>query len=347
MIKEAIVSLFQHKDLSRACAQEAFEEILSQKATNAQIAAFLVALAAKQEKEIEITAAALTLRKKAIRVIARESFVGIENTDEPIFDTCGTGGSGVNKFNISTATAFVVSAAGIRVAKHGNRAMTSSCGSADVLEALGVTVTAEPRIMGDAIRAVGVGFLFAPLYHPALAGIAQIRREIGIRTIFNILGPLCNPAGATHQLLGVYRKELLGTMARVLRALGTRRAFVVHSSDLKDEISLSSTTAVAHLHKNKIEKISIRPSDFGLKKIKIKDIEVGNAKESARVITGVLGGKRSAAREIVLANAGASLYILGCVANLKEGARIAATLIDTGAAQKKLFDLKEFIRSHA
>ncbi|MFH1772709.1 MAG: anthranilate phosphoribosyltransferase [Candidatus Omnitrophota bacterium] len=335
MIRDAILKLSLRKDLSFKEAQAIFKEIFDNKATHSQIAAFLVALRMKGETEEEISAAADIIRNKALKLNIRESSLSKSNSDEVIFDTCGTGGSGVNKFNISTAVSFIVSASGIKVAKHGNRAMSSSCGSADVFEDLGIKIDASLEAMQETIKKTGIGFLYAPLYHPALKEVAAIRRELGIRTIFNILGPLCSPVYATHQLLGVFDKSLVEKMARVLRKLGTKKAFVVCGRDLKDEITLTGETEVCFLSNRKIRKFTLRPFDFGLKKIKLKDILVKNVKESTVIIKNILKGQKGPARDIVLANASSCFYILGKVKNFREGVSMGASLIDSKAAYKK------------
>ncbi|MDD4955032.1 MAG: anthranilate phosphoribosyltransferase, partial [Candidatus Omnitrophica bacterium] len=282
MIKEAIDKLTKRENLSFDETKEIFENIFARRSTPSQVAAFLVALKMKGEAEDEIFAAATVIRHLSRKVSVKNSFVGIELEDEQVLDTCGTGGSGVDKFNISTAVAFVVAAAGIKVAKHGNRAMSSSCGSADVMEALGIKIDVEPSVMAQAIKTAGIGFLYAPLYHPVLAEVASIRKEIGVRTIFNILGPLCNPALATHQVMGVYKKELVRPIANVLKKLGVKYALVVNSEDLKDEVSLGGKTQVAEVINQKIKSLSLKPSDFGLKKVNAKEIEVKSAALSAK-----------------------------------------------------------------
>lgn len=346
MIKEAIDKLSQGENLSFDETKEIFENIFSRKVTPSQMAAFLIALKMKGESEEEILAAATVIRSFSRKVSVKSSFVGIEFEDEQILDTCGTGGSGINKFNISTAVSFVVAAAGIKVAKHGNRAMSSNCGSADCLEALGIKIDVEPAVMVEAIKTVGIGFLYAPLYHPVLAQVASIRKEIGVRTIFNILGPLCNPAFATHQVLGVYRKDLIKPIVNVLKKLGVKYALVIHSKDLKDEVSLGTQTIAAQLTNQKIKNFSLKPSDFGLKKVNIKDIEVKNVQESAKLINDILAGKRLPARNVVLANASCCFYILGKVSTFKEGVTLAASIIDSGSAKNKLSEFKNFINSH-
>jgi len=346
MIKEAIDKLTKREDLSFEETKEIFENIFARRVTPSQVAAFLIALKMKGESEDEILAAATVIRHLAKKVSVKSSFVGIEFEDEQILDTCGTGGSGVNKFNVSTAVSFVVAAAGIKVAKHGNRAMSSSCGSADALEALGIKIDVEPSLMAESIKTTGIGFLYAPLYHPVLAEVASIRKEIGVRTIFNILGPLCNPAFATHQVLGVYRKELVKPMAAVLKKLGVKYALIVHSEDLKDEVSLGGTTLAAELTNRKIKSFSLRPSDFGLKKVNVRDIEVKNSAASAKLINDTLSGKLLPARNIVLANASSCFYILGKSKTFKEGVKLAADIIDSGRAKDKLAEFKNFINSH-
>ncbi len=347
MIKQAIAKLIKREDLKFNQAKSVFEEIFAQQATPAQIASFLTALGAKGEKEAEISAAASVIRQKANKLKVGGGFLGIEDKDEPIIDTCGTGGSGINKFNISTATAFVVSACGVKVAKHGNKAMSSNCGSADVLEALGINIAASPAIMEEAVKNIGIGFLYAPLYHPALKEVAAIRREIGVRTIFNILGPLCNPALANHQLLGVYDPSLTLPLAKVLRELGTKRAFVVCGKDLADEISLTGPTKVSFLDRKKIKNFNLNPRDFGLKKIKLNDLMVKDKIASARTITGILKGKKSPARDIVLASASVCFYILKKVPNFKAGVKLAAGLIDNGKARGQFLKFKQFLDKNA
>jgi anthranilate phosphoribosyltransferase len=346
MIKEAIAKLICAKSLSFGEAEEVFREIFEHKASPAQIAAFLTALKIKGETKEEIFAAACVVRSYANKLKVKNEFVGVEIEDEPILDTCGTGGSGLNKFNVSTAVSFVVAALGIKVAKHGNRAMSSACGSADVLEALGVKMDVPVQVMQEAIKKTGIGFLYAPMYHPALKEVAGVRRDLGVRTIFNILGPLCNPASATHQLLGVYDKDLVPLIAKVLKDLKTKKAFVFHSKDLKDEISLSAPTYAAYLNNGKIENFILKASDFGLKKVALKDLQVRDAKESAKVILDIFEGKSGARRDIVLANASPCFYILGKAKNFKEGVKLAASLIDSGKVKAKFIEFKNFIDAH-
>jgi len=347
MIKQATNKFIEGKNISFVQMKEAFEEIFSSEVTPAAIASFLTALKIKGESEEEILAAATVVREKAKKINVRNDFLGLGDNSEPVMDTCGTGGSGLNKFNVSTATAFIISAAGVKLAKHGNRAMSSNCGSADVLEELGINIEVSAQVMEKAIKEIGIGFLYAPLYHPVLGRVAKVRREMGIRTIFNILGPLCNPASANYQLLGVYNPDLVVPLARVLKKLGVRKAFIVYGKDVCDEISLTGATKVAFLNNKKINTLTLNPSSFGLKKIRLEDLLVKNKKSSASVIKDVLAGKKGAARDIVLANASACFYILGKVDNFKQGVKMAEELIDTGKVRSKLSEFKEFLEKNA
>ncbi|MCF7908440.1 MAG: anthranilate phosphoribosyltransferase [Candidatus Omnitrophica bacterium] len=347
MIKEAINALVNGQDLSFDQTKAVFEQIFNHKAESSQIAAFLTALKIKGEKESEISAAATVVRSHANKINIGKDLIGQDINSQPIIDTCGTGGSGLNKFNISTAVSFVIASSGTIVAKHGNRAMSSSCGSADVLEALGINISAKAEVMEQALKKCGIAFLYAPLYHPALGEVAKIRREMGIRTIFNILGPLCNPAQANHQLLGVYSPDLVVPLAKVLRQLGSKRAMVVYGKDLKDEISLTGKTESAFLNNKKITKLTLSPASFGLKKIRVSDILADRPDISAQMIRDVLAGKKGASRDIVLANASACLYILAKVDNFKQGVAQAAQLIDQGKAKAKYLEFKNFLETNA
>lgn len=344
MIKETIKKLAKGEDLSLPEAKEAFEAIFDSKAAPVQIATFLTSLRLKGESEAEIEAAALVIRARAKKVHARGNFMGFQQP-EPIIDTCGTGGSGINKFNISTASAFVVAASGVKVAKHGNRGMSSKCGSADVLEALGIDIAVDMSVMEAALKKVGIAFLYAPLYHPALGAVAQIRKEMGIRTIFNILGPLCNPASADYQLLGVYSRDLIPVLARALKGLGTKKALVVNSKDLGDEISLSGPTYAAFLNNKKITDLRLSAASFGLKKSTVKDLQAKDAAASGAIINDIFANKLGPARDIVLANSAACFYILGKAANLKLGVKLAADLISQGQVAAKFKEFKEFLAS--
>lgn len=328
MIKEAIDKVARRIDLSESQTREVFGEIMSGKATPAQIGAFITALRMKGETIEEITGAARVMREKSLKVRA--------GTEETIIDTCGTGGSGADTLNISTAAAFVIAGCGLRVAKHGNRSASSRCGSADVLEALGVNIDAGPRVVKECIRRIGIGFLYAPLFHNAMKYAAQPRREIGIRTIFNLLGPLSNPAGAAVQIIGVYNAALTETLAEVLKKLRTRRALVVHGMDKLDEITITGRTKVAELNKGKMKTYYITPEDFGLKRANIKDIKGGAAEENARILLSILEGRKGPGRDVVLMNASAALVIGGKAKDFKHGVMLAADSIDCGMALDKL-----------
>ncbi len=346
MIKEAIIQLMAGDDLSSEMTRGVFREIFKEKATLVQIAAFLTALKIKGETYQEIAAAAKVVREKALKIhVASRSHQG--SCVEDIFDPVGTGGGGVNTFNISTAVAFVVAAAGIKVAKHGNRAASSQCGSADVLEFMGLRLSVSPQIIEAAIKKVGVGFLYAPRFHPAFKIVAPVRRQIGIKTIFNILGPLSNPAGANVQLLGVFDPDLIAPMVRALKCLEINRVFVVFGSGVRDEVSLMGPTRVAFLKRGRIRNLTWNPSDFGLKKCRLSDVEVKNAKESAGIITAVLRGRKGPPLDIVLANAAAALVVLGIAKDLKAGVRAARELIISGKAKEKFLGLKRFLEEHS
>ncbi len=344
MIQSAIAKLVEKRDLGFEETKSVFEEIFNQEASPVQIASFLTALKIKKETETEIFAAATVVRDKAqkIKVYPKSQREAID-----VIDTCGTGGSGVSKFNISTVVAFVVASAGVKVAKHGNKAMSSRCGSADILQELGVNIEVEAEKMEQAINEVGIGFLYAPLYHPALKAVASVRKEIKTRTIFNILGPLCNPAFANHQLLGVYSQELILPMAKVLKQLGLRKAFVVYGKDLKDEVSLTGLTKACFLNKGRIKKMVFSPSNFGLKKIDLREIASDSPQRSAAIVKEVLSGKRGPARDIVLANAAVCFYLLNKSTNFKKGVAMAAELIDSQRAFDILEKFKNFLDKNA
>lgn len=342
MIKEAIARLTENQDLSFKETVEVFLEILEAKATPAQIGAFLVALRVKGETDKEIWGAATVVREKAYKLKVRDDSSGIKKR-EPVLDTCGTGGSGVKKFNISTAVAFVVSAGGVKVAKHGNKAMSSNCGSADVLEYMGININTPAQVMEEAIKKVGIGFLYAPLYHPAFKVVSPLRKEIGIRTIFNILGPLCNPALADHQLLGVFSPRLTLKLAKALKNLGVKRAFVVYGEGLKDEVSLTGPTYVRFLDNKRIREFKLTPESFGLKRCKLKDLEVRNVGESARVIKDVFNGKKGPALDVVLANASTCFFMLRKVKDFKEGVYLARHLIFGRKVKEKFLEFKNFL----
>jgi anthranilate phosphoribosyltransferase len=332
MIRDAVAKVVNMENLSESEMMEVFSEIMEGKATPAQIAAFVTGLRMKGETVAEVTGAARIMRQKALRIDARSSV---------IVDTCGTGGDGSHTFNISTTAAFVVAAAGLTVAKHGNRAVSSGCGSADVLEALGVNIDAAPEVVEECVQQLGIGFLFAPRLHGAMKYAAGPRREIGIRTIFNMLGPLTNPAGATCQLIGVYDPRLTEMFAGVLKNLGAKRAFVVHGSDGLDEATVTGETRVSELKDGRISTYNIDPVDFIDELYSGEALLGGDASVNARITTDVLTGKEGACRRIVLLNAALAIVAAEKAESLQEGIRTAAETIDSGAAWKKLQTLIE------
>lgn len=336
-IKESISKLIEKKDLSRSEMQAVMEEIMTGGATGAQIGAFLTALRLKGETVEEITGAALVMRDKAAKIdLSSENKISA-----PIIDTCGTGGSGLNVFNVSTASAFVAAGGGLLVAKHGNKSVSSACGSADVMAALGVKIELTPDEVKECILKTGIGFLYAPLFHGAMKYAIGPRREIGIRTIFNILGPLTNPANAACQVLGVYDEKLCEPLAGVLKNLGTKYAFVVHGLDGLDEITTTNSTKIAELKNNKIKIYYIKPQDFGIVPAKLEDIRGGDAAQNAQIILDVLKGAKGAHRDIVVLNSSAAFVAAGKAKDFKEGIKIAANSIDSGNALEKLEALKK------
>jgi len=336
MIKEAIAKAVDKKDLNESEMMQAMDEVMEGKATPAQIAAFITALRMKGETVEEVTGAARIMRQKATRIDARAPI---------IVDTCGTGGDGMKTFNISTTTAFVVAAAGITVAKHGNRAVSSGCGSADVLEALGVNIGVGPEIVEECIQQIGIGFLFAPKLHGAMKYAIEPRREIGVRTIFNMLGPLTNPAGATAQLLGVYDSKLTEMFAGVLKNLGTKRAFVVHGTDGLDEATITGETRVSELKDGLVSTYNIDPVEIFGETYNGKGLVGGDASINAQIAKDVLGGKDGACRKIVLLNAALAIMAGEKAATIKDGIAVAEECIDSKAAMKKLQDLIELSNS--
>jgi len=345
MLKAAIQEVVSGKDLSEAEMEAAMEVIMSGQATPAQIGAFITALRLKGETIEEITGAARVMRRKVTPIPMRDYLISIDRDDinldlETIVDTCGTGGDGTNTFNVSTTTAFVVAGCGLRVAKHGNRSVSSLCGSADVIETLGVNLDVPPEVVGQCLDEVGIGFLYAPALHGAMKYAIGPRREIGIRSIFNILGPLTNPAGANVQVLGVYEEQLTATLAEVLNRLGSRSAFVVHGKDSLDEISITGPTVVSQLKNNSVTTYTIEPEDFDLPRASLSEIRGGDAAENARIVLGVLQGEPSAKRNIVLLNAAAALVAAGQAVDFREGIDQAADTIDAGRAMDKLEGLR-------
>jgi anthranilate phosphoribosyltransferase len=346
IITEAVRALVDRRDLTRLEAAAAMEAIMSGAATNAQIAAFLTALRMKGETVEELIGFAQVMREKVVKVRPRAGdVVGATGTDrEMLIDTCGTGGDASGTFNVSTATAFVVAGAGLRVAKHGNRSVSSLCGSADVVETLGIDIELSPAQVATCIDEVGIGFLYAPLLHTAMKHVMAARREMGVRTVFNMLGPLTNPAGANAQVIGVYAAALADPLARVLAELGTLRAFVVHGADGLDEISNTGESHISEVHEGVVRSSTVRPEDFGMPRAAIRDLQGGDREENARIIRLVLGGEAGPRRDIVLMNAAGALVVGNKAQDLKEGVALAATSIDGGSAARKLEDLIAFSR---
>jgi anthranilate phosphoribosyltransferase len=331
MIKETLTKLMEKKDLSRAEMVQTMEEIMTGQASASQIASFLTALRMKGETTDEITAAAEVMRKHVIKIKADAKIV---------FDACGTGGDCLHTFNISTISSFVVAAAGVTVAKHGNRSVSSKCGSADLLEALGVNIEAAPELIEKCLEEVGIGFLFAPRLHPAMKFAAPVRRELGIRTIFNILGPLTNPAAATHQILGVYDKNSGEKIAAVLGNLGCVHGLVVHGVDGLDEVSTTSETLVWERMSGRLKHYQIKPEDFGIRRTSLDKLKSTDINQNKQIAFDVLDGKRSVYYDIVVFNAGCGLYAADKVKNIQEGVNLAREVIDSGKAREKLERLR-------
>ncbi|MBN1578377.1 MAG: anthranilate phosphoribosyltransferase [Chitinispirillaceae bacterium] len=333
VIQPAIKKVVEGNDLSVSEAVEVFNEIMSGGATDAQIAALIVGLRMKGEAAGEITGAASVMREKALRIEPQNR--------EFLVDTCGTGGDGADTFNISTAAALVAAAAGARVAKHGNRRVSSRCGSADVLEALGMTITVTPEKMKECLDCAGFAFLFAPALHSAMRYAIGPRKEIATRTIFNMLGPLTNPAMAPAQVIGVFAAHLTEVFAAVLKNLGSRHAFIVHGMDGLDEITLCGATKVSELSEGSIRTYTIQPEDFGIRRTSRSDIAGGPPPDNARIITEILDGKGGPRRDIVCLNAAFALAAAGVAATPQEGIEQAAAAIDSGAAKARLRQLVE------
>ena len=332
MIKDAIRKLIDKQDLSFDEASSVMKEIMSGRATPAQIAGFLVALRLKGETIEEITAFAQVMREKAYRISPRVPL---------IVDTCGTGGDNAYTFNISTTAAFVVAGAGIAVAKHGNKSVSSKCGSADVLRALGINIELEPKMVEKCIEEVGIGFMFAPMFHKAMKFAIGPRRELGIRTVFNILGPLTNPANVQAQVVGVFDERLTEPLAQVLGNLNVKHALVVHGSGL-DEITVTGKSIISEYKEGKVSSYEISPEDFGMKLCSIHDIKGGNTETNAEILVNILKGENGAKRNIVLLNAAAAIVAADKATNFNEAIDIAAHSIDSGKALEKLEQLREF-----
>jgi len=327
MFKENLSKIVKREDLNEEQMSQMITEIFSGNITDAQIGAMMAALATKGETFEELAGASRAMRRKALR---------IQTSATTVVDTCGTGGDGAHTFNISTTTSFVVAACGVTVAKHGNRSVSSQCGSADLLEALGIKLDTAPEIVEEAVQDIGIGFLFAPLYHGAMRFAAKARKEVGLRSIFNMLGPLTNPAGANCQLLGVYAPELTEMFAHALQLLGAKRAFVVHGHDGLDEISVCAPTRISELKDGLIRTYDISPEQFFSERAKPADLLGGNPQENAQITRNILNGEKGPKRNVVLINAAAALVAAGQAEDLKQGIRMAETAIDDGGAAKKM-----------
>ena len=339
IFKNTLEQVLSGRDLSHADMLAIMQQVMVGELTPAQISALVIALRIKGESVDEITAAATVMRELSTKVVIADN--------DHLIDTCGTGGDGIQTFNVSTCAAFVAAAAGAKVAKHGGRSVSSTCGSADVLEALGVNVNLTSQQVAKCVADIGIGFMFAPNHHSAMKHAAPVRRELGVRTIFNLLGPLTNPANAKRQVMGVFSKDLTLKLAKVLQNLGSEHVLVVHGADGMDEISFTGDTFVAELKDGKISEYTLNPAQFGLPIHALKSIRVENAEQSKAMILDVLDGKssagtQSAARDIVLLNAGAAIYAAGLQASIHAGVEQAAKVIDSGAAKEKLMQLIQY-----
>ncbi len=332
MIREAITKLAKREDIGYEMAKEVMDEIMRGKATPVQMSAYLTAMSMKGETIEEITASAAGMRAHCIRLLH----------EMDVLEIVGTGGDGSNSFNISTTSALVIAAGGVPVAKHGNRAASSKCGAADVLETLGVNIKVSPEKSAELLREIGICFLFAQNYHIAMKYVAPVRRELGIRTIFNILGPLANPAGATLQVMGVYDQTLVEPLARVLSNLGVKNAMVVYGQDGLDEISMSAPTSVCEIRDGKLHSYSIRPEQFGFERCKKEDLIGGTPEENAAITRAILEGEKGPRRDAVLLNSAAGLYVAAACNVLADGIRLAEMLIDSGKAMRKLNEFIEY-----
>ncbi|PPD46818.1 MAG: anthranilate phosphoribosyltransferase [Methylobacter sp.] len=332
-IREALQTVLDRQDLSLVQMRGVMGEIMRGNVTDAQLGGFLVALRCKGETVDEIAAAAEVMRELADKVTVNGANV---------IDTCGTGGDGANTFNISTTCAFVAAAAGAQVAKHGNRSVSSRCGSADVLEAAGVNLHLTAGQVAQCVNTLGVGFLFAPNYHGAMKHTRQVRKEMGVRTLFNVLGPLVNPAAAPNQLVGVFGKEWLVPLAQVLQKLGSQHVLVVHADDGLDELSIASASSVAELKDGQVSTYTVTPEQFGLERASLDGLAVTDAETSLAMVKGVLDNQLGAARDIVLLNAGAALYAANLATSISMGIDQARQAIASGAAREKMAALVEF-----
>lgn len=336
MMKDILAKLVERQSLTEGEAEAAMLEIMDGQATPSQIAAYLTALRVKGETVEEITGSARAMRAKAVR---------IRPTDPVVLDTCGTGGDGAGTFNVSTTAALVLAGGGMTVAKHGNRASSSRAGSADILKALGVRIDLPPERVEECINEIGIAFLFAPLFHTAMKYAAPIRQDIGIRTIFNILGPLTNPAGACIQVLGVYHQSLTDVLAKVLMNLGLRHCYVVHGADGLDEITLTGKTRISEGKAGRITSYFVHPRDFGFAQVRLKDLAGGDAEENARITKEILEGREGPRQQVVLLNAAPGFVAAGKASTLQEGVERARAVIRSGAAMEKLESLIKWTNS--
>lgn len=337
MFRDNLNKIIRGNNLSEAEMSQMILEIFSGEITDSQVGAFMAALATKGETFEELAGAAQAMRKKALR---------IQTSASTVIDTCGTGGDGANTFNISTTTAFVVAGCGVTVAKHGNRSVSSKCGSADLLEILGINLNTDPEIVEEAVEEIGIGFLFAPLYHGAMKYAGKARKEVGIRSIFNMLGPLTNPGGANCQLIGVFAPELTEMFANALKLLGTKRAFVVHGHDGLDEISICAPTRISELNDGLINTYDITPEQFFGKEADPEDLVGGGPEKNAEITKSILNGEKGPQRDVVVLNSSAALVAAGIAENIKTGIRIAETAIDEGKALSKLDALIKFTQEN-
>ena len=335
--QEALTRIIEHREIFHDEMLSLMRQIMRGELSPVLMAAIITGLRVKKETIGEITAAAQVMREFAIRVEVGD--------DQHLVDTCGTGGDAAHTFNISTTAAFVAAAAGARVAKHGGRSVSSKSGSADVLEALGVNLNQTPREIADDIREIGLGFMFAPNFHSAMKHAAPVRRELGVRTLFNILGPLTNPAGAKNQLLGVFHPDLVGILTRVLQRLGSRHVMVVHGRNGEsglDEITIAGETHIGELRHGEVKEYTIKPEDFGMKTAAIETIQVQDSTQSRKLLMSVLDNEPGPAFDVVLLNAAAAIYVAGMAASLEQGVKKARVAIENGAAREKLRELIEF-----
>jgi anthranilate phosphoribosyltransferase len=347
MITDALQRIANHREsLSRDESRSVMAEILAGKCTDPQIAAFLVALRMKGETVEEIVGFAEAIRAAATPLPLPNSTLDVTGTGrDALVDTCGTGGDTAGTFNISTATALVVAGAGVRVAKHGNRSVTSKCGSADVIEALGVRIDLPPARLAACLAEVGIAFLYAPAMHSAIKHAQTARRELRLRTVFNLLGPLTNPARASAQVVGVYSVDLVETLAEALSMLGLRRAMVVHGLDGLDEITITGPTRIAEVNNGSVRTYEVTPEEFGMKRASLEDIAGGDATANAAIIREVLSGKQSPKRDVVLLNAAAALVVAGKAEHLTQAVPLATRSIDSGSAAAKLAGLVQFTQN--